>query len=161
LRLTSSVVSGSSALHVLDFARSHSWQPADLDIYTPRHAVQPMLDYLRLQESYVVHTADNTVYLYDNPAIERVIHLRRGQKEIDVIQSSSPSPLLPIPHFWSSHLMNYLTADGYCMAYPQYTLAGQGLLSPVQLIDLQLPPPRTLNAMKKYSVRGYDFRSRP
>ncbi|KAH9855227.1 hypothetical protein C2E23DRAFT_866854 [Lenzites betulinus] len=161
LRITSSVLSGSTALHILDNERAAQWSPSDLNIYTPRHGLQAFVDYLCASEGYSVTKIDTSKYPYDNSSIEKVVHLQRTDHEIDVIQSSSSSALEPIPLFWSSHLMNYLTADGFCVAYPTYTLSGRGLLNPFKLVGLQIPPPRSINAMEKYVARGYNFRARP
>ncbi|EIW62571.1 uncharacterized protein TRAVEDRAFT_108110, partial [Trametes versicolor FP-101664 SS1] len=164
LRLTRSVISGSTALHVLDIDRASAWTPNDLDIYAPITAAAVVVNYLVTVEGYdVVDSPAPAKYPYPSSrsGFNAVAHLRRGDIEIDVIRSNTISALHPIPFFWSSHLMNYLTADSYCMAYPDDTLAGRGLLNPIQLIEHQYPLPRTMRTMKKYRARGYIFRSRP
>lgn len=89
---------------------------------------------------------------------------RRPQLEgqrIDIIPSINASPLFPISFFWASHLMNYLTADSFCAAYPEYTFAQRAVLSPVQLIDHRYPSPEIVRVIRKYEDRGYQFRVRP
>ncbi|EIW60987.1 uncharacterized protein TRAVEDRAFT_98979, partial [Trametes versicolor FP-101664 SS1] len=162
LRLTAAVISGSTALHVLDIDRAHTWIPNDLDIYTPAHTYQHVVEYLVDHEHYKVLKTDRAKpYSHTNPAINRVVHLERDDLDIDVIQSCNASALYPIPHFWSSHLMNYLSADGFCIAYPDYTLTGRGILTPNQMIGFQLPTFRTLSTITKYVERGYEIRTQP
>ncbi|KAL1941336.1 hypothetical protein VTO73DRAFT_7153 [Trametes versicolor] len=162
LRLTSAIISGSTALHVLDIDRAHDWTPSDLDIYVPVHNARRLISYLCVEEGYSAYDTDNSKYPYYPPSGMRgVTHLRRSGLEIDIIQSSTRSALHPLPYFWSTHVMNYLTADSFCIAYPDFTLRGHGLFNPVQLVDFEYPRPRTLSVVKKYTDRGYCFRGRP
>lgn len=162
LRVTGSVISGSAALYILDVDRATKWYPNDLDIYAPITSAAIMVTYLVTVEGYeILDKPPPESRYYSSPGFNSVAHLRRGDFEIDVIRSNTISALHPIPYFWSTHLMNYLTADAYCIAYPNDTLIGRGLLNPVQLIAHQYPLPRTMRTMKKYKARGYIFRSRP
>ncbi|KAI0335952.1 hypothetical protein GY45DRAFT_1342100 [Cubamyces sp. BRFM 1775] len=159
LRVTNSVISGSSALHFLDVDRAPLWSATDLDIYTPIHCARQIVNYLCNVEGYhIVQEPVPSKYPHLRSGFATVFHLRRDLSEIDVIQSCTRSALYPIPYFWGTHVMNYLTADTFCVAYPEYTLEGKSLLNPVALVDKQHPNVRMLTNMDKYTERGYAFR---
>ncbi|KAI9059957.1 hypothetical protein FKP32DRAFT_1100579 [Trametes sanguinea] len=159
LRLTKSIISGSTALNILDIDRASNWTPTDLDIYTPHHAVIQMLVYLTKIEGYDIIN-DPPQYSFPSGGFTAVYRLRRGTKTINVIQSATCSALHPLPHFWATHVMNYITSDTFCIAYPEYTLNGKALLNPIHLIDNLHAPPRTVANITKYTARGYDIRTR-
>ncbi|KAI9064829.1 hypothetical protein FKP32DRAFT_1527238, partial [Trametes sanguinea] len=159
LRLTSSVISGSTALHILDVDRAATWTPMDLDIYAPCHSALQVVAYMCRVEKYELLEHPDT-YSYAAGGFDTVYRLRRGTKEIDIIQSSTRSALHPIPFFWSTHVMNYLTADSFCIAYPELTLNGKALLNPIHLLDNLHAPPSVVANITKYNARGYDFRTR-
>ncbi|OJT13876.1 hypothetical protein TRAPUB_9545 [Trametes pubescens] len=125
LRLTSSVMSGSTALHILDVACADTWSPTDLDIYAPSYSARQLITYIRDVEGYNIVKENTTKYPYHDAGLTHV--------------------------FWGTHVMNYLTADSFCMAYPELTLTGRALLNPIQLIDLQHPKPfRTIQAISTF-----------
>ncbi|KAI9067023.1 hypothetical protein FKP32DRAFT_1601418 [Trametes sanguinea] len=160
LRLTCSVISGSIALHVLDIDRASTWTPTDLDIYTPNYSAIQIISYLCKIEGYnIVDHPDH--YSFPAGGYDCIFHLRRGNSHIDVIQSNTRSALQPIPYFWATHVMNYLTSDSFCIAYPDLTLDGKSLLNPIHLIDRLHPSTTVIHNIHKYSERGYTFRTRP
>ncbi|KAI0826347.1 hypothetical protein BC629DRAFT_1455519 [Irpex lacteus] len=63
-------------------------------------------------------------------AFDSALHLEtsRGAK-IRLIQSAGSSPLFSITHYYSTHLMNFITADFLVIAYPKLTFIHQGLLA--------------------------------
>ncbi|KAI9059161.1 hypothetical protein FKP32DRAFT_1544252, partial [Trametes sanguinea] len=159
LRITNSIISGSAALHVL---LSTAWSPSDLDVYAPHHSYKQVISYLRDAENYqVMESPDPSKYPYRGNGFSSVTHLFRDGHEIDVIQSPTRSALHPLPHFWATHVMNYISADAYCVAYPRYTLTERGILNPIHLVQLQFPPPTTLSNIAKYTTRRFDFRISP
>ncbi|KAI0359246.1 hypothetical protein OH77DRAFT_1375134, partial [Trametes cingulata] len=155
------VVSGSTALHILDIQGSARWVPNDLDIYTPLGKAVRLVSYLVKAEYYQYTGCHLSNYHGDFGGYTKVFHLEKSGRKIDVIQSCTASALHPIPYFWSTHVMNYLTADSFCIAYPTFTLSGRGLLNPLPLIKHRYPRERTLSVMAKYQDRGYDFRLYP
>ncbi|KAI9065787.1 hypothetical protein FKP32DRAFT_1534223, partial [Trametes sanguinea] len=162
LRVTDSVISGSAALYVLDTDRASDWYPKDLDIYAPNHSYKQIINYLIALEDYEkLETPPPRKYPYAASGISSVTHLHRDGIQIDIIQSATRSALHPIPCFWATHVMNYLSADNFCIAYPEYTLSGKALLNPIHLVECFYPPPATLTNLSKYMERGYDFRMRP
>lgn len=90
-----------------------------------------------------------------------VIILKKGDKRIDVIPSTNDCSLFPISHFWATHLMNFLSADSYCVAYPELTFAHRSVLSPFQLVQHRFPSEYIAGLVAKYQARGFDFRVRP
>ncbi|KAI0349032.1 hypothetical protein OH77DRAFT_1373963, partial [Trametes cingulata] len=158
LRITDSVISGSAALSVLDTGRGLDWRPTDLDIYSPNDRTLRMVWYLCHIERYTVTAVHVSSYTGDSAGFRRVVHMEKGTKRIDVIQSTTLSALHPIPYFWASHLMNYITADKFSLAYPTFTDQGRGLLNPVAFLEYRYARPHTLEVLHKYQARGYSFR---
>ncbi|EIW54148.1 uncharacterized protein TRAVEDRAFT_89234, partial [Trametes versicolor FP-101664 SS1] len=160
LRLLGSVISGSFALAFLSPGYPHLSDIKDLDIYVPKDYALRFMMYLINAEGYV-HMSTSRIPYGQNVAHALVITLQRAGQRIDIIPSINASPLFPISFFWASHLMNYLTADSFCAAYPEYTFAQRAVLSPVQLIDHRYPSPEIVRVIRKYEDRGYQFRVRP
>lgn len=52
---------------------------------------------------------------------------------VDVVVSTRTSALYPITFFWSTHLMNFISADTLCVTYPSLTLTGRGCFNPFRL----------------------------
>lgn len=136
LRNSRSVVSGSVALHfILD--NPSSWNPGDCDVYVPAGSAFVVIDYLRHHEGYQFRNRSRQEH-YGNlhfpsslPAIMSIERLQRPDgKRIDVIESSTASALYPLPFFWSSHLVNYISADSICVTFPILTFQKRCLLFP-------------------------------
>ncbi|KAH9895266.1 hypothetical protein C8Q73DRAFT_623280, partial [Cubamyces lactineus] len=161
LRVTNSVLSGSFALHVLNGHRGPRWMPNDMDVYVPMLRARRVAAYLVLAEGYHINEYRKSVYSVHLAGFSLAIQLTKGNSKIDIVQSTTLSALHPIPYFWSTHVMNHLTADTFCVAYPHFTLAGRALLNPIVLIDDRYPNDRTLGMITKYQARGYDFRLHP
>ncbi|OJT05578.1 hypothetical protein TRAPUB_3591 [Trametes pubescens] len=159
LRATGAVVSGSAALRTLDRNRAHGWRSNDVDVYTPVHQTERIIRYINEVEGYYALEASEPYAHYSVSGYMQVFRYRNADgAHIDVVQSYTHSAIFPIPFFWSSHVMNYMTADAFCVAYPVHTLQGRGLMSPVALLDDQHAHDPTLAVMHKYRSRGYDFR---
>lgn len=161
LRRTRSVVSGSTTLHfILDEPRS--WCPSDCDLYVPFGTSEIILRYLHEQEGYVeaprrCKRSEDYVEFNPpsrlNPSIHSVIHLYRSTgMKVDIIESYNASALLPIAYFWSTHVMNYASADTICVAYPSLTFNSRGCYSPIvhSAVD---------SALVKYEARGFKLTS--
>ncbi|TFK86995.1 hypothetical protein K466DRAFT_452867, partial [Polyporus arcularius HHB13444] len=158
LRLTDSVISGSASLNFLRRDTAVNWDAQDLDIYTPFTSALRLLLYLVVVEGYNVDAINRPSYHSDSKGFHRVYHLSKNGRSIDVIQSVTPSALHPLPFFWGSHVVTFLGADMYCLPYPRLTLQSKGVLNPIALIALEYPPPRTIDCIAKYQLRGYTFR---
>ncbi|KAI9067078.1 hypothetical protein FKP32DRAFT_1531238, partial [Trametes sanguinea] len=160
LRLLHAVISGSFALAFLTTNCGPSFSPRDLDIYVPRGYARRMANYLSTHEGYS-RLLYQTQRYGDNPAMHSIHYLGNGQQRVDIIESSNHSALSPLPNFWASHVINYLSADSYCISYPTFTLRHHALLSAIQLVQLRYPSPKTTDLMHKYSARGYTFSLAP
>ncbi len=153
------VISGSAALAVLLRTR---WVNRDLDVYAAYKAHPYVVAYLREVECYQLCDVNpGPLYAYLEPepvTIASVTRLRKGNHNIDVIQSHSPSALLPIAGFWCTALMNFVSLRWYCLTYVDLTESGHSLLAPSRLLDHRYPSPRILQLMAKYRPRGFEFR---
>ena len=79
---------------------------------------------------------------------------------IHVNESLTRSALHPIPHFWSTSHMNFITSKGVCCAYPSLTFHARGLLTPLCLDNQCLPSSSVLLLIRKYEQRGFQFSTR-
>ncbi|KAL6306071.1 hypothetical protein BKA93DRAFT_730208, partial [Sparassis latifolia] len=146
LHLSQSLISGS---FIIDFLDPHdTFVPNNLDIYVPHGYHLRLVQYLR----QVKH------YAFAEDAIWPPYTLEFGvEKIIDIIQSATQTALYPLAFFWTTAVMNYLTADGFCCAYPELMLHRRSLLNPTSLLDYYYPPPRILGCIDKYIHRGFQF----
>ncbi|KAH9848084.1 hypothetical protein C2E23DRAFT_871376 [Lenzites betulinus] len=161
LHITSSVISGSFALAILFRL---AWTPKDLDVYTPRDLFWHVVAFLVRVEGYTVSFISNSDYsVFQN--VHSVARLRRPNGgRIDVVQSETNSPLLPLASFWNTAVMNYITPTSFCIAYPHLTDAHRALMTSLD-IDIfdgyvgRVPFPREgLLLLWKYERRGFSLR---
>lgn len=156
LRRSHSVISGSFAL---EFSLHGTTRPpinvGDIDIYAGVANSITIIEHLRREEGYLaiplsILPCISYIDDYDGgiAAVVRMLH-PRGTK-IDVICSSRISALHPITFFWSTAVMSFLTADGFCSAYHALTERGIACLNPSR--DLT---PRIRRCMTKYERRGF------
>ena len=164
------VLSGSAILPLL---YRLAWNAADLDFYCDHAGFYMMIYHLTLAEDYVLlnpHILDDQSVSPRHRALQRVrrpyddhshissvAHLKKGDLQIDIVLSSSTSPLDPIAAFWATHVQNFLTPHLICLAYPLLLEERQSLLAPAQLVDMQLPAGFTLPLIRKYEMRGFKF----
>ena len=155
LRDTGSVVSGSTALWFL-LRKPTSWTPNDMDIVTPYSQYDDVLAYLMSLPGavHVHYVPDDYRYLpgyYGRRRIDIAGHV------IDVVQSRTESPFTVVTGYWSTHLMNALTADAFWSAYPSHTMRMTGIVN-------WTPKGGCYSiAMEKHQQRGFslDSTSRP
>ena len=115
------VIGGSVALLPI-LSRISSFNPHDLDIYVPeRHAIELYQDLL--EDEYQVSETWSNVHL-GNPCVSGVLLLtHRSNRDlcVNLIKTSSPSPVAAIIHSSSTHTMNYINKHGIFCAYPELT----------------------------------------
>lgn len=148
------VIAGSGALAV---CLHGSLTPNDLDVYVPRDALASVVAYLVNSESYVVSRfldpASTGTY---QGGIDRVICLRRGCVSIDIVLSHTDCATLPIPHFWSTASMVYVSGNSFCVPYPALLRDRRALLNPARIAVAgavaDLSP-----LIRKYRSLGFDF----
>lgn len=163
LCITRSVVSRSTALQILDVECASQWTPHDTDIYTPIDTTFHIEDYLVNVKKYAKYNPPQTSPLGTTSPpngphsdIEKgyhcVICLQRGKTCINIIQSTTPSALHPIPFFWASHITNFVSANGFILTHPNYTLKGHGILNPrlYKISALSQSGCRICNNVQKY-----------
>lgn len=98
---------------------------------------------------------------YEHQRIEsgivQVTKLFKDGVKIDLIQVKGSSSLFALTRFWSTLQMNYLTAHGFCCAYPALTLKNVGVMAPV-ILNLNPLRQKFIETLKhKYERRGYTF----
>ena len=67
------------------------------------------------------------------------------------------SPLLGITQYWTTLLMNFITADGICVMYPTLTFALVGLINPAWLDKDGNASEHVSVLIKKYTERGFEL----
>ncbi|KAF7796981.1 hypothetical protein EIP86_008170 [Pleurotus ostreatoroseus] len=161
---TKTVISGSSA--VFFFEGQPAWVPRDLDLYTTFEGFHVIIAYLVAFEGYKVVTKrarliDDAIFLYTTLSGSVLFHrLERGDgMSIDICASRTDCPLYPIASFWSPLLMNYITPNSFCCAYPE-------LLDSKLIFDISSPTQEWAQGAhdhrrSKYSDRGYTIESLP
>ncbi|KAH9925077.1 hypothetical protein B0H21DRAFT_700968 [Amylocystis lapponica] len=155
LELTDSLVSGSVALAF--FLRDKGWCPHDLDIFVPYGHYLRVVNYLIAVEGYSIATTSLTDYNFAEAVTHRT-RLHRPGAVIDVLRCTSAFAVAAVPSFWSSHLMNFLSADSFGCAYPTLTFMRRGVLHPERLIEYRHVTPDIVRAMITYRLRAFDFR---
>ncbi|KAJ3559443.1 hypothetical protein NM688_g343 [Phlebia brevispora] len=179
-----SVISGSFALEFLE--GDNGWRANDVDVYVPFEEFDSVKGYFMNVEGYREdedartqrrnssvtatqhHTSleavrrQNDVYVLPpvDTGICRVATLYKNGRKVDIIQNSCSSALYAITQFWSTLQMNYISAKGFCCAYPSLTLRRIGVINPV-VQDRELLPRHFVDALiQKYQARGYQFYTR-
>lgn len=153
-----SVFSGGQVLRFVDKHHSRAtWHPADLDIYTTRAFGRRIVGFFE-GEGYTSTLrplgVDYDRHYVVESAIACVFLLRKApDKLVDIVVSAAETPLIPIPLFYATHVVNVITAHSVRVAYPESSLAGRGYIRPMmKRTDV------TDAAIEKYRARGYDIR---
>ncbi|OBZ77426.1 hypothetical protein A0H81_02762 [Grifola frondosa] len=158
MRNTNAVISGSSALAYV-LPANISWSPSDLDLYVPNVEFNHVVAYLEVFEDYTDVT-QHGLHNHYSAAVLQVTRLEKGGRTIDVIKSASNSALLPLPFFWMTAVINYLSADYAYVGHPELTFQNYALLHPLHVTHFQTPIPRTIPLVQKYTERAFDIRTR-
>ena len=126
LRRTGAIVSGSAALWFL-FRLPVTWKAEDMEIFTPYGTLDEVV---LLFEDLLGHHAmiPNTEVsdTLDFPFARRST-FQTDSFRIDIIESQTNSPFSLMTSYWSTHIMNALTADTFWSAYPSLTLRKIGI----------------------------------
>ena len=159
LTTTSSVVSGSAAYAVC--APQGMFTPGDVDIYTPMHEHQQVVDYLVRVEGYEVVSV---VRMFDEDAeyhggLEKTTRLARDGFRVDVVESATSSSTLPIGFFWCTTVMTFITGSGICVLYPRLLEDSRGLFNPERTLPPHYGVERYADLISKYNRRGVDIRN--
>lgn len=123
-----SVLSGPFVSSLIDSSscEQYTW----LDIISGHDTFCDALTFLIKKEHAIIKGVLADIPGMSSDAFNSALHLEtsRGAK-IRLIQSAGSSPLFSITHYYSTHLMNFITADFLVIAYPKLTFIHQGLLA--------------------------------
>jgi hypothetical protein len=141
-----------------------------MDIYEPytNNTRSPLIDYMIQIEGFKLcgEKIRGRDEQYIAPCgIHRVHCLHKQNLSVDVITSTSQSAIMPILHFHSTVVMNWISQDGIFSVYPKLTCSHRGLINPLSFTHNQfvpaLPAAGARSALKKYFERGFDIRRNP
>ncbi|KAI5982148.1 hypothetical protein EDD15DRAFT_2139648, partial [Pisolithus albus] len=154
LRACDTVVSGSTALHVMLPKDGTAWSPRDLDIYVPQATSQRLLRKVQSEGYAMVKDTDLNGEGYRNLKVSRVYVLTKGQQHIDVVVSSTSAAISPILQFHSTAVMNFVSAETIFSCYPSLTLRHLSMMNPAYLY-FGATTAGVLEAAVKYKSRGF------
>ncbi|KAF6747823.1 hypothetical protein DFP72DRAFT_854021 [Ephemerocybe angulata] len=135
---TGTVLSGSAALEITS---PGSCVPEDLNFYSPSGAAEATVEQILLTSGFALIQEPETAILTErtpfsklnvNNGVKRVFRLshRTTGKRVTVIESLSPSPLVPIFFFHLTTLMNCVTGRGAISFYPDLTETYTAMMNP-------------------------------
>lgn len=155
MRDTRSVLGGSACLAILH--GDTKWVPGDLDIFCPRDGYETFCIFVvdKLGGKVIRHYDSDDMRRHHPNDCPRGVCDRRlieiATTTFDVMCSNSVSALEPLASSFSTHLMNFISADSVCIAYPWTFSERVGITRPIPG-----DPSRSLHA--KHMERGYRFR---
>lgn len=129
MQSTGTILSGSAAL---EMALPGSAPPNDLDFYCPRGQLTSVLTFFVHHQEYVdVTEGTGECDPYGDlwvgiKAVHRMQHTSHPSRTINVIESTTPSPIVPVLFFHSTVVMNFVSSDGLMMLYPTLTSKKRG-----------------------------------
>ena len=153
LRDTGSIVSGSTALWFFLRMRT-TWTPGDMDLITPYATFDTVLAYIMSLPGAnpVFYKPDDYLLL---PSYCKRQRIRTPGGYIDIVQSRTDSPFTVVSGYWSTHVMNALTADAFWSAYPSHTLNMKGIYNHTPKGGCYT------SAVDKHIERGFRISSEP
>ena len=147
------IISGSVALLFL-LSTTSSWQPNDMDIYISQERYEPFLSRLEATCQVTYQPRERTGPKEDYPDVF-ISNVRQYSTptglRLDVIQSATTSPVTPLPNFWTSLVVNFLTPNAAVCGYPRDTLSHRGLVREGWMSI------SSMHAWDKYNARGFTF----
>ncbi|KAI6024934.1 hypothetical protein BKA83DRAFT_4024580, partial [Pisolithus microcarpus] len=154
LHTCDAVISGSTALHILQPNLDTLWTPADLDIYVPLATSMHMLNCVMVEGYSIVSDGQQVQMRYTHSHVHRVIVLSNGERNIDVVVSATSVVLSPIFQFHSTAIMNFVSADTIFCSYPRLTFQHLSLLN-AAAVYYSRHMGHIIDAMQKYVTRGF------
>ncbi|RXW20831.1 hypothetical protein EST38_g5012 [Candolleomyces aberdarensis] len=148
LRGTQSLISGSFVLLILN--EESTFEPGDIDIYTIEDYYLLVIDYFKAKGYVKVHKV-SPGYRASMEAISKIFELRdRAGRKINIIVSTGMA-VLPILHFHSTIVMNYISHHGLVCLY-------ETTMHHIGLINFNKPIPKSImKCVEKYIDRGYQM----
>ena len=147
----------------LSFILRDNSMPIDtLEIFAIDTHFQTLLDFFSYSPSTSMHLALETIALPSTQysiqhEVSRfaVFHTHR-RRTIYLFESTTMSPCSPVARYWTTALMNFVTAQSYGCAYPALTLRRRGLVSDMALETLTR---RDISTMATLLQEGFTFGS--
>lgn len=168
LTTLNSVLSGSAAVSLCT-ARD-AFLPNDLDIYVPVNMAEVWVQYLTTEEGYHVlgrmNTGDDPYTKYHG-GVGPIVTVARDTVTIDIVESNTICATLPIPFFWTTTAMVFITGTGVVALFPHLLEERRGLLNPERKLNLAYEPMSDEGhteeyefgkLVTKYRSRGHDIR---
>ncbi|KAK7681748.1 hypothetical protein QCA50_015095 [Cerrena zonata] len=151
MRHTNTIISGSTALYFLH-RQPCTWTPGDTDIIVaPAHFDTTLRFIMALPGAVITYDSRNVpagLYQAIGATLDRLVKITTDMGAFDVMMSREISPYHPITHYWTTLVMNALTADFFVCAYPTLTYSHRGAIQS----HSSRPVP-----LQKYINRGFTF----
>ncbi|KAL1942617.1 hypothetical protein VTO73DRAFT_4857 [Trametes versicolor] len=176
MRETRAFLGGSLPLTMFSPVR---FTPSNADIFVPDTNVVMVQEHLIRQQVFsldttttmnpVVHlpnncSADEDVTAYGAGLLE-VRSLRRGGINVNLLsfpdRGTTTLNTEVLNFTWTTLLMNYVTADYACCAYPSMTFMGRGLFHMGRWMDRSFPGDNSHHLLNTYGERGFEFTRHP
>ena len=158
MRSFDAVLSGSRCVAIFDDKKAFT--PGDWDWYVADYGYDLFVQFIKdhldgtviFQSSdYSAHAKHAVPSFTQDSGITHRTRIRTPRGTHDVICSRTSSPLLPLALFHSSIVMNFFTADGFCIEYPDTFFARVSVKARRSMVTSDH------HAFAKYEQRGYTF----
>ncbi|KAG1793308.1 uncharacterized protein HD556DRAFT_1214509, partial [Suillus plorans] len=159
LERTGTVISGSSALHLVQ-AKARSVGLRDMDIYATLEFEDEVMNHFKAAEGYKVTSKGGRKQGYDTSAVQKVCELDKEGKKVDIIITDWPNVIMPVLQYHSTAVMNYITAHSLVCLYPQWTKEKKSLVNPRMYLE-DGTNVRGVMALMKYVRRGFQVTTEP
>ena len=158
MRSFDAVLSGSRCVAFFDDKKSFT--PGDWDWYVADYSYDLFVQFIRehLDGTVIFQSSDYSAYakhavpsFTQDSGITHRTRIRTPRGTHDIICSRTSNPLLPLALFHSSIVMNFLTADGFCIEYPDTFFMRVSVKARRSMLSSDH------HAFAKYKRRGYTF----
>ncbi|KZT03546.1 uncharacterized protein LAESUDRAFT_659440 [Laetiporus sulphureus 93-53] len=126
MRDTGTILSGSAAARLL--LVDALWQPNDYNLYTPHSHNLP-----GFVIEYVIDASDEEnqeqPYPWLKQGMDRMARITGPNIRVDLMRSHNESAFYPLCFFWSTIIMNVISADAIVSAYPTHLLSRRSICS--------------------------------
>ncbi|KAI5994668.1 hypothetical protein EDD15DRAFT_2165720 [Pisolithus albus] len=156
IRCCDTVISGSTALHLLLPEYGTPWTPSDLDIYVPQRNTDMLLKLVTRQGYEVIVEPPVRRVGYTYTHVNRVVILSNGRQCVDVIVSRTRTALSPIFQFHSTVVMNFISGDTMFSSYLALTLRHLSLVNAGPLY-YDAEKHAMIRTIRKYVSRGFRY----
>lgn len=151
MRDTGTIITGSTPLSFFHDSDNH-WMPHDIDFISPYDTFPQMRHFILHNlgglETYhrTLDSADTSAHYKENPAVCERSVFAVGGTIVDLLRSRTPTALSPIASFDLTLVMNYISADEFCIAYPWLLDSEATIIAPRR---------HSASRVEKYRGRGY------